>query len=75
MAYINKERNKYIGEEGLENARYELLEFEKKYGKKLTSKSKGMNTMYITAQLGKWNKYGINNWDDLLNNTFNPKDT
>ena len=68
---INKEKNKYFGKIGLERARSELIQFEKKSGKKPTTKSKGMNTIYTTARLGKWNEFGINSWKDLINYSFN----
>jgi len=67
---INKEKNKYIGKEGLERAKKELLQFERNFGKKPTSKSKGMNT---TARLGKWNEFGIKSWNELIIYSFNIK--
>lgn len=67
---INKERNKYIGKEGLERAKKELLQFEKRNGKIPTSKNKGMNTIYTAARLGKWNDFGIKSWRDLINYAF-----
>lgn len=70
---INKEKNKYIGKEGLERAKKELLQFERNFGKKPTTKSKGMNTIYTTARLGKWNEFGIKSWKDLINYSFNIK--
>ena len=67
---INKERNKFAGRSGLEKAKKVLLEFEKMYGKRPVSKSKGINTIYTYARLGKWKKFGIKSWMDLLDETF-----
>lgn len=70
---INIEKIKYIGKAGLERAKKELIQFERKFGKKPTTKSKGMNTIYTTARLGKWNEFGIKSWKDLINYSFNIK--
>jgi len=59
----------------LKRAIYELKEFERKYGKKPTSKSKEMNIIYNTSRLGKWKEFGINNWNDLLYTTFKQMDS
>jgi hypothetical protein len=67
---INKEKNKYIGKKGLERAKKELIQYKKRFGKKPVSKSKGMNTIYTYARLGKWKKFGIFSWSDLLEKTF-----
>ena len=67
---IHNEKNKYIGRAGLDKAKKELLRFEKTYGKRPVSKSKGMNTIYTYARLGKWKKYGIASWNDLLEEIF-----
>ncbi len=69
---FNQENNKYIGEKGLERAKSELREFKRINGKIPTSKSMGIKTIYKTARLGKWKEFGINNWHDLLFNTFHP---
>jgi len=67
---INKERNKYIGSEGLDRAVKELREFKKRHGKKPSSISKGIYTIYNTARYGKWTEFGINTWNDLLRSVF-----
>ncbi|MFX1384740.1 MAG: hypothetical protein ACFFBP_20125 [Promethearchaeota archaeon] len=63
---INYEKNKYIGIEGLKKAKSKIKEYKNKYEKDPLTKSKGMNTIYTYARLGKWKKFGINNWKELL---------
>lgn len=65
-----KDIYQYLGKAGLERAKKELIQFERTFGKKPTTKSKGMNTIYTTARLGKWNEFGIKSWNDLLRFVF-----
>ena len=67
---INYEPNKYLGRKGLNRAIQELREFKTKFGKKPTSTSKGISGIYTAIKRGEWKEYGINNWNDLLMDTF-----
>jgi len=67
---FNQKKNKYKGRQGLERAIKELEEFKKEKGKKPTSRSNGMTSIYLTIERGGWKEYDIKSWNDLLNLVF-----
>ena len=67
---IKIERNKYKGKSGLNNAVQALKEFERKSGRKPTSKDVGMRNIQNAICRGVWKKFGINYWNDLYKFTF-----
>ncbi|MHA1149237.1 MAG: hypothetical protein ACTSR8_13440 [Promethearchaeota archaeon] len=67
---INYSPYKYLGLDGLNRAIQILKEFKTKFGKKPTSRSKGIIGIYTAIKRGEWKEFGIESWNDLLMHTF-----
>lgn len=65
---INIDQKKYIGDEGLEIAVKELLDFKNRTGK--IPKAPDFYELKNAIYRGEWLSYGIKKWNDLLNYVF-----
>jgi len=67
---VNVNTRKYIGKKGLEIAKYELKEFRKRTGDLPSYKNKEFVSIINAAHNKRWEKFGINSFNDLLMYVF-----
>lgn len=76
LLHVFKQRNdlvqikEYMGEKGLDKAKYDLLAFRQKYNRLPKTRDKDITRILITIRRGEWIPFKIKTLNDLLKITF-----